>query len=39
MPGFTLCAVPPDEDGKAAGAVPGQHEQRGGGAHGPEITV
>ena len=39
MPGFTLCAVPPDDDGKAAGAVPGRHEQRGGGAHGPEITV
>ena len=39
MPGFTLCAVPPDEDGQAEGAVPGRHEKRGGGAHGPEITV
>ena len=39
MPGFPICAIAPDDDGQAAGAVPSRHEERGGGAQGTEITV
>ena len=39
VPGFLVCAVPPDDGGQAAGTVPSQHDQRGGGAQGAEIAV
>ena len=39
VPGFPVCAVPPDDGGQAAGAVPSWHDQRSGGAQGAEISV
>ena len=38
-PGFPVRAVPLDDGGQAAGAVPSRHDQRGGGAQGAEIAV
>lgn len=38
-PGFPVRAVPPDDGGHAAGAVPSQRDQRVGGAQGTEIAV
>ena len=39
VPGFPVCAVPPDDGGQAAGAVPSRPDQRGGGAQGTEIAL
>ena len=39
VPGFPVCTIPPDDGGQAAGAVPSQHDQKGGGAQGAEIAI
>ena len=39
VPGLTARAVPADDGGQAAGAVPSRRVQRGGGAQGAEVAV
>ena len=39
VPGFLVRAIPPDDGGQAAGAVPNRHDQRVRGAQGAEIAV
>ena len=39
VPGFPVPAILPVDGGQAAGTVPSQHDQRGGGAQGAEIAL
>ena len=39
VPGFPVPAILPVDGGQAAGTVPSQHDQQGGGAQGTEIAL